>query len=69
MCGPALAAQVGMAQAPVMADMMVYKSLVQQSYMLGYVDDFWLLTLTCFIALPLVVLLKRVVVDATVAVH
>ena len=65
----ALAAQVGMAQAPVMADMMVYKSLVQQSYMLGYVDDFWLLTLTCFIALPLVVLLKRVVVDATVAVH
>jgi DHA2 family multidrug resistance protein len=65
----ALAAQVGAAQAPAMADGMVYRSLLQQSGMLAYVDAFWLLTIMCFIAVPLVVLLKRVSVDKAVVAH
>jgi DHA2 family multidrug resistance protein len=64
-----LAAQVGAAQAPAMADGMVYRSLVQQSNMLAYVDAFWLLTVLCFIAIPLVVLLKRVVARGPVVAH
>ena len=46
----ALATQVGLAQASPMADAMIYKSLIQQSYMLAYVDDFRWLAVMRFVA-------------------
>jgi DHA2 family multidrug resistance protein len=65
----ALAAHLGAAQAQTGALLQIYQQLVQQSNLLAYLDDFRLLGVLCFIALPMVVLLKRVVVRGTVAVH
>jgi DHA2 family multidrug resistance protein len=65
----ALAAQVGTAQAPAMADGMIYQSMSQQCYMLAYVDVFLWLALVCFLAIPLVILLKRVIAKGPVLAH
>jgi len=65
----ALAQQVTAAQAQTMAPGVIYKSLLQQSNLLAYVDDFRWLALLCFVAIPLVLCLKRVSVQQEVSVH
>ncbi|MGO8698393.1 MAG: DHA2 family efflux MFS transporter permease subunit [Limisphaerales bacterium] len=65
----ALASQVGSIQAQTLADGSIYRSLLQQSNMLAYIDDFRWLALLCFVAIPLAVLLKRVIVKGLVAAH
>jgi DHA2 family multidrug resistance protein len=65
----ALASQVGPIQAQTLADGSIYRSLLQQSNMLAYIDDFRWLALLCFVAIPLAVLLKRVIVKGPVAAH
>jgi DHA2 family multidrug resistance protein len=64
-----LAGQLGAAQAQSGALALVYQQLLQQSNLLAYLDDFRWLGVLCFIALPLVVLLKRVAVKGAIAVH
>ena len=61
----ALASQVGAIQAQTLADGHIYRSLLQQSNMLAYIDDFRWLALICFVAIPLALLLKRVIVKGT----
>ena len=65
----ALASHLGSAQAQTGALSQIYQQLVQQSNLLAYLDDYRRLGIMCFIALPLVVLLKRVAVKGTVALH
>lgn len=65
----ALVPHVGAAQAPAMAEGLVYRSLQQQTNMLGYADAFYALALLCFIAIPFVVLLKRVALRGPVVAH
>lgn len=65
----ALAPQVGPMQAQSLADGAIYQSLVQQSGMLAYMDDFRWLALICFISIPLVVLLKRVITKEPLMAH
>jgi DHA2 family multidrug resistance protein len=56
----ALSSQVGTAQAQSMADGLIYQSLIQQSNMLAFMDDFRLLAFMCFVAIPFVFFLKHV---------
>jgi len=65
----ALAQQVTAAQAQTMAPGVIYKSLLQQSDLLAYVDDFRWLALICFVSIPLVLCLKRVSAQQGVSVH
>lgn len=65
----ALASHVGSVQASSMADGMIYRSLIQQSNMMAYVDDFCMLALMCLAAVPLVIFLKRVVAKEPVVAH
>jgi DHA2 family multidrug resistance protein len=58
----ALAGHVGTAQAHSGALSQIYQQMLQQANLLAYLDDFRLLGMICLIALPLVLLLKRVVV-------
>jgi DHA2 family multidrug resistance protein len=65
----ALAPQVGTMQAQFMAPGMLYHSLLQQSDVLAYVDDFRWLALLSFISIPVVPFLKRVSAKGAVSVH
>ncbi|HTA28938.1 MAG TPA: DHA2 family efflux MFS transporter permease subunit, partial [Candidatus Cybelea sp.] len=65
----ALAPQVGTVQAQFMAPGMLYRSLLQQSGVLAYVDDFRWLALLSFISIPVVPFLKRVSAKGAVSVH
>jgi hypothetical protein len=65
----ALAPQEGPMQAQSLADGAIYQSMLQQSGMLAYMDDFRWLALICFISIPLVVLLKRVVTKEPMMAH
>jgi DHA2 family multidrug resistance protein len=67
--GAALAPQVGAAQAQAMASGSIYSSLIRQSTLLAYVDDFRWLALLSFIALPVVFFLKRISAKGSVSVH
>ena len=58
----ALAGHVGSAQAHSGALTLIHQQLLQQSSLLAYLDDFRRLGVLCLIAVPLVLLLKRVVV-------
>jgi hypothetical protein len=39
---------------------LIYQSLIQQSNMLAFMDDFRLLAFMCFVAIPFVFFLKHV---------
>jgi DHA2 family multidrug resistance protein len=65
----ALAPQVGAIQAQTLAGGTIYKSLVQQSSMLAFIDDFRWLALMCFVAIPLALLLKRVIAKGLATAH
>jgi len=52
--------QVGAVQAQAMAHGAIYQSLVRQSYMLAYIDDFRWLAVLCLVAAPLALFFKRV---------
>jgi DHA2 family multidrug resistance protein len=65
----ALASQVGPGQAQSLAGGMIYKSLLQQSNMLAYMDDFRWLALLCFAVIPLALFLKHVIIKDPIAVH
>jgi DHA2 family multidrug resistance protein len=65
----ALAQQVTAAQGETMAPGVIYQSLLQQSNLLAYVDDFRWLALMCFVSILLVFCLKRVSVQEGVSVH
>jgi MFS transporter, DHA2 family, multidrug resistance protein len=65
----ALAPHVGNAQAHLMAPGMIYSSLLQQSGVLAYMDDFRWLALLSFISLPIVLFLKRISLKGAVSVH
>ena len=65
----ALTPQVGAVQAQLMAPGVIYDSLLKQSGLLAYVDDFRRLALLSFIAIPIVLFLKRVSRKETVSVH
>jgi hypothetical protein len=64
-----LAGAMGAAQAHSGALGLIYQQLLQQSNLLAFMDDFRWLGVLCFIALPLVVLLKRVTLKGTIGVH
>lgn len=65
----ALTPQAGAAQAQTMASGAIYQSLLQQSNMMAYIDDFRFLGAMCFIAFPAVFLLKRISVKGPVIAH
>jgi MFS transporter, DHA2 family, multidrug resistance protein len=65
----ALAPSVGPAQASVMAPGAIYNSLVQQSNLLAYVDDFRWLALLAFASILAVFGMKKVSAKGSVAVH
>jgi DHA2 family multidrug resistance protein len=65
----ALAPHVGNMQAQLMAPGMVYSSLLQQSGVLAYMDDFRWLALLSFVSLPIVLFLKRISHKGAVSVH
>ena len=65
----ALSPSVGPAQASVMAPAAIYNSLVQQSNLLAYVDDFRWLALVAFTSILAVFWMKRVSAKGSVAVH
>jgi DHA2 family multidrug resistance protein len=65
----ALAAPAGPALASSMADGTIYQSLLSQSAMLAYVDDFRWLALLCFVSIPLVIFLKPVLVKDQIVAH
>jgi DHA2 family multidrug resistance protein len=65
----ALTPHVGMVQAQAMASGSIYNSLIQQSGLLAYVDDFRWLALLSFISIPVVLLLKRVSSKGAAPVH
>jgi len=64
-----LSQQVTSAQAQLMAPGAIYKSLLQQSNLLAYVDDFRWLALLCFLSIAVVFFLKKVSVKGRVSVH
>jgi len=64
-----LAQQVTAAQAHVMAPGAIYKSLLQQSSLLAFVDDFRWLSLLCFLSIAVVLFFKKVSVKGSVSVH
>jgi DHA2 family multidrug resistance protein len=64
-----LASSVGDAQAQLMAPHAIYNSLLQQSALLAYVDDFRWLALLSFISILAVLWMKRVSAHTTVPVH
>ena len=64
-----LSQQVTAAQAHAMAPGAIYKSLLQQSNLLAYVDVFRWLALLCFLSIAVVLFLKKVSVKGTVSVH
>ena len=64
-----LAQQVTAAQAHVMAPGAIYKSLLQQSSLLAYVDDFRWLAMLCFLSIAVVFFFKKVSVKRAVSVH
>jgi DHA2 family multidrug resistance protein len=59
-----LAGHVGTAQAHSGALTLIHQQLLQQSALLAYLDDFRWLGVVCLIAVPLVLLLKRVVLKS-----
>jgi DHA2 family multidrug resistance protein len=65
----ALAHQVTAAQAQAMAPGAIYNSLLQQSNLLAYVDDFRWLALLCFLSIAVVLFFKKVSAKAKVSVH
>jgi DHA2 family multidrug resistance protein len=65
----AFAAQAGTVQAQSMAAGSIYNSLLQQSGLLAYVDDFRWLALLSFISIPVVLCLKRVTKHGPIAAH
>jgi DHA2 family multidrug resistance protein len=65
----ALAPGVGPVQAQLMAPGMIYTSLLQQSSLLAYVDDFRRLAFLTLISFPAVLLMKRAAAKRGVAVH
>ncbi len=65
----ALATSVGPAQANLMAPGAIYNSLLQQSNLLAYVDDFRWLALVAFAAILAVFGMKRVSAKGSVAIH
>jgi DHA2 family multidrug resistance protein len=65
----ALASQVGLPQTQSLALGAMYKSLLEQSNMLAYIDDFRWLAVVSFAAIPLVLFLKRVGAGKRMAVH
>jgi DHA2 family multidrug resistance protein len=69
MASAVLAPHVGAGQAQALADGAIYQTMIQQSSMLAYVDDFRWLAVLCFAAIPLAVFLKRVVTKGLGAVH
>jgi len=64
-----LAQQVTAAQAHIMAPGAIYKSLLQQSNLLAFVDDFRWLALLCFLSIAVVLFFKKVSVKGAVSVH
>jgi DHA2 family multidrug resistance protein len=64
-----LSQQVTAAQAHVMAPGAIYKSLLQQSNLLAFVDDFRWLALLCFLSIGVVLFFKQVSVKGGVSVH
>lgn len=64
-----LAQQVTAAQAHVMAPGVIYKSLLQQSNLLAFIDDFRWLALLCFLSIAVVLCFKKVAVKGKVSVH
>jgi DHA2 family multidrug resistance protein len=69
MARAALAPQVGAMQAAAAADGSIYRSLLQQSSMLAYIDDFRRLAFLCFAAIPLALFLKRVIAKKLAVAH
>jgi DHA2 family multidrug resistance protein len=65
----AFAPQAGAIQAGPLAGGSIYKSLLQQSSMLAYIDDFRWLAFLCLVAIPLVLFLKRVIAKGPVVGH
>lgn len=65
----ALVTQGGGVQAQTMALGAVYRSLLQHSNMLAYVDDFRFLALICFAVIPGVVFLRRVTIEGPAMAH
>jgi DHA2 family multidrug resistance protein len=65
----ALAPGVGPAQAQLMAPGVIYNSLLQQSSLLAYVDDFRRLALLSFASILAVLWMKRVSAKKSIAVH
>lgn len=65
----ALTPSVGSAQAQLMAPGQIYNSLVQQSNLLAYVDDFRWLALLTFASVLIAFSFKRVSAKGTIAVH
>jgi MFS transporter, DHA2 family, multidrug resistance protein len=64
-----LAPSVGPAQATLMAPGAIYNSLLQQSNLLAYVDDFRWLALVAFASILAVFWMKRVSTKGSVAIH
>ncbi|XHR28969.1 MAG: DHA2 family efflux MFS transporter permease subunit [Chthoniobacteraceae bacterium] len=64
-----LGPQVGAVKAQAMADGLIYQTMLQQSAMMAYLDDFRLLAFLSILAVPMAFLLKRVTAKGTVAVH
>jgi DHA2 family multidrug resistance protein len=65
----AVAPQAGAAQAQYMATGLIHNSLLQQSSLLAYVDDFRWLALLCFVSILVVLFLKRVSAKGAMPVH
>ena len=57
-----LGPQAGLAQAQALADGLIYRTLVQQSTLMAYMDDFRWLAVVCAIAIPFAFLLKKVAI-------
>jgi DHA2 family multidrug resistance protein len=64
-----LAPHVGLAQAQLMAPGAIYNSLLQQSSLLAYVDNFRWLALLSFFSILTVICMKRVAAKGTIAIH
>jgi DHA2 family multidrug resistance protein len=69
MAQAALAPHVGAVQAAAAANGSIYNTVLQQSAMLAYIDDFRWLAFLCFAAIPLVLFLKRVVAKGPAVGH
>jgi MFS transporter, DHA2 family, multidrug resistance protein len=67
--GGSLAHQVTAAQAQLMAPGAIYKSLLQQSSLLAFVDDFRWLAMLCFLSIAVVFFFNKVSVKGKISVH